>query len=318
VKVDKTLVASVALHVLVIGWGLVSFSSKAFESTEIEAVPLEFVTDDQLSKMTAGTKTAEKNNNKPLVEKVAEAKPNEDAVGKISDKKAVVTDAAPDPVPKPPEKPVEKKPDPPKPVVEDKPKEEAKPAEKKPEQPKVDPIAEALKKDEAKKPPPKAEAKAMPPPPPIKKREYKFNTETIAALVDKRDPSRQAVTGETLNSNAALGLAKGTATSNVATWQNAFSDAVARCFNFPYNGQDAAQFEADIDIEMLPNGTLASEPVVVAVRGPSKSIATAMAENAKRAIIECQAYSVLPKQQYDSWKKIPMLFSLKDFLSTRN
>ena len=31
VKVDKTLVASVALHVLVIGWGLVSFSTKAFE-----------------------------------------------------------------------------------------------------------------------------------------------------------------------------------------------------------------------------------------------------------------------------------------------
>src|SRR3954454_22056964 len=31
VKVGKTLVASVALHVLVIGWGLVSFSSKAFE-----------------------------------------------------------------------------------------------------------------------------------------------------------------------------------------------------------------------------------------------------------------------------------------------
>ena len=31
VKVDKTLAASVALHVLVIGWGLVSFSSKAFE-----------------------------------------------------------------------------------------------------------------------------------------------------------------------------------------------------------------------------------------------------------------------------------------------
>ena len=317
-KVDKTLVASVALHVLVIGWGLVSFSSRAFEAVPEDSLPVDIISADQLAKVAAGLRSGAKENSRPLVDKVAEARPVDDAVGKVTDKKAVVTDAAPDPVPKPPEKPVEKKPDPPKPVVEDKPKEEAKPAEKKPEQPKVDPIAEALKKDEAKKPPPKAEAKAMPPPPPIKKREYKFNTETIAALVDKRDPSRQAVTGETLNSNAALGLAKGTATSNVATWQNAFSDAVARCFNFPYNGQDAAQFEADIDIEMLPNGTLASEPVVVAVRGPSKSIATAMAENAKRAIIECQAYSVLPKQQYDSWKKIPMLFSLKDFLSTRN
>jgi outer membrane biosynthesis protein TonB len=312
VKVDKTLVASVALHVLVIGWGLVSFSSRAFESVPEDSLPVDIISADQLAKVTAGMRSGAKQNPKPLVEKVAEARPVDDAVGKISDK-VVVTDAEPDPVPKP-EKPVEKKPDPPKPVVEDKPKEESKPAEKKPEQPKVDPIAEALKKDEAKKPPPKAEAKATPPPPPVKKREYKFNLETIAAQIDKRDPSRQAIAGETLNSNAALGLAKGTATSNVATWQGAFVDAVRRCFNFPYNGQDADQFEADIDIQMRPDGTLASEPVIVAVRGPSKSIATAMAENAKRAIIECQTYAFLPKQQYDSWKKIPMVFGLKDFL----
>ena len=31
VNIDKTLAASIALHVLVIGWGLVSFSTKAFE-----------------------------------------------------------------------------------------------------------------------------------------------------------------------------------------------------------------------------------------------------------------------------------------------
>ena len=135
-KVDKTLVASVALHVLVIGWGLVSFASKAFESVEVESIPVEFVTDDQVTKATAGIKTGKKENSKPQVEKIAEAKPNDDAVGKITEKKAVITDAAPDPTPKPPEKPVEKKPDPPKPVVEDKPK-DVKPAPQKavPEKP---------------------------------------------------------------------------------------------------------------------------------------------------------------------------------------
>ena len=98
-KVDKTLVASVALHVVVLGWGLVSFSSKAFESTEIESVPVEFVTDNELSKITAGIKSGKKENPKPLVEKVAEAKPVDDAVGKVTEKKAIVTDAAPDPAP---------------------------------------------------------------------------------------------------------------------------------------------------------------------------------------------------------------------------
>ena len=57
-KVDKTLMASIALHVIVLGWGLVSFSSKAFESVEIESVPVDFVTDDQLNKITAGSSTS--------------------------------------------------------------------------------------------------------------------------------------------------------------------------------------------------------------------------------------------------------------------
>jgi len=40
-KVDKTLAASIALHVLVIGWGLVSFSTKAFESVPEEPLPVD-------------------------------------------------------------------------------------------------------------------------------------------------------------------------------------------------------------------------------------------------------------------------------------
>ena len=41
----------------------------------------------QLSKITAGIKTGEKDNPKPLVEKVAEAKPVDDTVGKITTRK---------------------------------------------------------------------------------------------------------------------------------------------------------------------------------------------------------------------------------------
>ena len=182
-----------------------------------ESLPVDIISADQLAKVTAGMKTGKKENPKPLVEKVAEAKPVEDAVGKITEKPPVVTDTAPPPQPKVEEKPVEKKPDPPKPVAEQKPKEEPKP-EKKPEPPKVDPIAEALKKEE-KKPPPKPQAQAAKPPEPAKpKTERAFDQSKIAALLDKRDPSRQAVAGDTLNSNAALGLAKGTAADNSATW----------------------------------------------------------------------------------------------------
>ena len=145
VKVDKTVVASVILHVLVIGWGLVSFSTKAFVMPEEDTVAVDVISADQLAKVTAGIKSGKKENPKPLVEKVADAKPVEDAVGKVTEKAPVVTETAPPEV-KPVEKPVEKKPDPPKPVAENKPKDEPKPIEKKPDPPNVDPIAEALKK----------------------------------------------------------------------------------------------------------------------------------------------------------------------------
>ena len=322
VKVDKTVVASVILHVLVIGWGLVSFSTKAFVMPEEDTVAVDVISADQLAKVTAGIKSGKKENPKPLVEKVADAKPVEDAVGKVTEKAPVVTETAPPEV-KPVEKPVEKKPDPPKPVAEAKPKEEpkpkeeakkeeSKPVEKKPDA--TDPIADALKKEE-KKPPPKPQVQAAKPPPqPQKPKDRTFDSNQIAALLDKRDPSHQAVTGDTLNSNAALGTSKGKADAIVATWHGAFAAAVRRCFNFPYNGMDADKFEADIDIYMRPDGTLASQPTVAAVRGPSASIGHAMAESAARAVVQCQAYTFLPKEQYESWKYIGMTFSLKDML----
>src|SRR6516165_6915501 len=202
---------------------MVSFSSRVFESNPEESLPVDIISSDQLAHVMAGMKTGKKENPKPMVEKVAEAKPVEDAVGKITEKAPVVTDTAPPPQPKPVEKPVEKKPDPPKPVAETKPKEEPKPVEKKPDPPQIDPIAEALKKEE-KKPPPKPQVQAaQPQQQPQKPKERVFDQTKIADLLDKRDPSRQLATGDTLNSNAALGTSKGKAEAIVATWRGAFA-----------------------------------------------------------------------------------------------
>ncbi len=151
-----------------------------------ESVPVDVISADQLAKVMAGMKTGKKENPKPLVEKVAEAKPVDDAVGKITEKAPVVTETAPPPPPKVEEKPVEKKPDPPKPVAETKPKEEPKPVEKKPDPPKVDPIAEALKKEE-KKPPPKPVQAAKPP-----RAAEAEDQERHLRSVEDRSPARQA------------------------------------------------------------------------------------------------------------------------------
>ena len=147
-----------------------------------------------------------------------------------------------------------------------------------------------------------------------KPKERSFDPAQIARDLDKRAATRHELAGSALNASASLGSTSGTAANNVATWQGAFQGAVKRCFTPTYNGQDANLYEADIDIPMKVDGSLASEPVIVAVRGPSRSIAQAVAESAKRAIVQCQVYSFLPKQQYDTWKLIPMTFGLKDML----
>jgi len=75
VKIDKTLAASIALHILVLGWGIVSFSTKALEMAPEESVPVDVISADQLAHVMAGMKSGKKENPKPLVEKVADAKP---------------------------------------------------------------------------------------------------------------------------------------------------------------------------------------------------------------------------------------------------
>ena len=299
VKVDKTVLASVALHVLVLGAVLLSFSTRALEVKPEESVGVDISLESQVA---AGMKTGKKEEKKPLVEKVAEAKPVDDAVGKISEKQPVVTDTAPAPQPKVEEKPVEKKPDPPK-VVE-KPKEEPKPEEKKPE-PAVDPIAETIKKEQKKPTPPKPPVQAAKPPEQQKPKERLFDQSKIAALIDKRDPARQAVTGETLNSNASLGTSKGRAGDNSATWGAMFRRQVENCWKKPYGGIEQERPEVAFNIRLKKDGTLEAMPVPDGT--PSTPYARAYSDSALRAIIQCAPYN-LPAQFFEEWKAFVPVF----------
>jgi colicin import membrane protein len=303
VKIDKTLAASIVLHILVIGWTMVSFATKAFVMPDEDVVAVDVISADQLSHVTAGMKSGKKENPKPLVEKVAEAKPVDDAGGKITEKAPVVTDTTPPPQPKPIEKPVEKKPDPPKPVAEAKPREEPKPVEKKPDT--TDPIAEALKKEEKKPPKPQVQA-AKPPPQPPKPKERTFDQTKIAALLDKRDPSHQAATGDTLNSNAALGTSKGAAADNSATWGAMFQQQVERCWKKPFGGIESQNPEAAFSIRLKRDGMLESAPIPDGA--PATPYLRVYQESALRAIIECQPYN-LPAAYFDEWKYFAPVFT---------
>ena len=308
-KVDKTLVASIALHVLVIGWALVSFSARSLEAPPPESMPIDIISADQLSKITAGIKSGKKENPKPLVEKVAEAKPVEDDVGKIDEKKQVDTSSAPQPPPKPVEKPVEKKPDPPKPVTENKPKDEPKPVEKQPDPPKIDPIAEALKSEEAKKPKPKQEAKAAPPQPPKPKQERVFDQTKITALLDKRDPSRQSITGSALNASAALGSTRGHAATLSQSELDAMRARLASLWNVQPGIEHPEELFVTVRIRLGPDRRLAAPPEVVSTGSSPRY--QAAADAAKRAVLEGQPYTMLRDETYDQWKWMDIDFDPK-------
>src|SRR5262245_48586941 len=99
---------SALLHVVLIGWGLISFAASPLEATAQDYVPVDVISDEKLSQLTKGMKSGDKNEKKQLADKVGDTKPVDEAIGKIA-KQEVRTEAAPEakPVEKPPEKPVE-------------------------------------------------------------------------------------------------------------------------------------------------------------------------------------------------------------------
>lgn len=303
-KIDKTLTISIIGHVLVLGWGIVSFATRPFETTPAESMPIDIISADQLSKMTAGRRDAKEVAPKPEVEKVAEKKPVEDNIGKITEKKEVVTAAAKPPEP-PVEKPVEKKPDPPKP--EPKPKPEEAKVEKKDNKPKPDPIAEALKKDETKHKPVKKVERKIEPPKPRPRQEPKFNADKIAALIDKRDPTRQAMTGDALNNLPSAG-AKGEAAQLSQTEIDALRARLMQLWNPPVGVDHPEELLVRVVIVFKPDARVQTFRFVNNATTPT---AQAAREAALRAIMQGQPYNMLSPSKYDTWKEIDFTFDPK-------
>src|SRR5260370_6549721 len=231
-------------HAAVLLWSVWSLAAKPLPVSN-ESLPVDLVTASEFSKITAGTKSAPKAETaKPLVEKVAEAKPVEDPTAKVVEKKEVK--AAREPPPAPEAKPSESEP-------------EKKQAETKP-----DPIADALAKDEAKKPEPK-KADVKPPTPPKKPAPPtpKFDPKQVAALLDKRDSTRLAAAGETLNSAPSLGLSNGAAAQLSLSELEALRARLAQPRTGPAGAKEPQELVVLIRIKLQRDGTLAAPPMVL-------------------------------------------------------
>ena len=301
-------------HAVVLTWGLISFAPRTLDAKPTESMPIDIISSTEFSQLRAGSRTAPKAETpKPLVEKVAEAKPATNSAQKVVEKPEIISAFAPQtPTPPEPKVPEPKRTPPPLPA-EAKPEPKPKEVEKKDPEPKPDPIAEAIKRDEAKKPEPKpepkkVEAKKPEPKKPDPKPQPKFDATRIAALLDKREPQRQAATGDTINHTPSLGTATGSSPKLSQSEIDALRARLRDCWSPPAGAPNADKLKVPIVIRFKQDGTLAGPPEPET--RPHDAYSQAMVDSAVRATIRCQPYTMLSPAKYETWKEIMVDFSL--------
>jgi outer membrane biosynthesis protein TonB len=285
-------------HAAVLLWSIWSLSARPLPAVPSEALPVDIVSVSEFTQMTAGNKSAPKAEpQKPLVEKIAEAKPVDDPAAKVVEKKEV--NAAREPPPAPDAKPAESKP-------------EQKKAEAKP-----DPAADAPAKQEAKKPEPKkAEAKPPVPPKPAPTTP-KFDAKQVAALLDKRDSARLAAAGETLNPSATLGTSTGQSAQISLSELDALRQRLAQLWSPPAGAKDPQELVVVFRIKLNRDGRIAPGPWPQLVASANTPLAIAARESAARALNRGQPYDMLKPEHYEQWKDIEITFDPREMFGGR-
>jgi outer membrane biosynthesis protein TonB len=272
---------SAGLHVAVLLWATLSFTGETFKAAPADSLPVDLVSEKQFSEITKGIKDAPKpvEKPKPLVEKIAEPvpKPVEDLKAKITEKKEIKAAAQKQPEPAP--------------------------------EPKPDPIADKLKKVEKQQA--KVEPKPLPPrrPPIPHKPQPKFNPDKIAALLDKRDPTRVAATGATLSAPT-LGTALGSAARLSQSELDALRARLMALWNPPVGIQNPEDFVIRVRIQLSRDGKLSAPPEVI-THGSGQLFNTAR-DSAVRAVFRGQPFDMLKPEHYDTWKDIEVTFDPRD------
>ncbi len=285
-------------HLVVLGAALVSFAPSRPPLPKTESIAVNIVTDTKTSQMTQGTPTAPKDTQKPLVEKVEQPNTVENPAATVAPKEVTAsTDATPPPPP----------PDPPK-----------KEAAKKKAEPTRDLIAEALKKDDAKKPEQKKAADAKVPSPPKRppmpqtQPQPKFDPRQMQALLDKRTPQRKEATGATLNNTAAIGTPRGSARQLTQSELDALRARLAQLWSPPAGAQNPQELVVAIRMRLKPDGTLAAPPMVT-TSGQSPLFVAAR-DSAIRAVFRGQPFDMLRPETYEEWKDIEVTFDPRDMI----
>jgi outer membrane biosynthesis protein TonB len=283
---SKSTFISAALHTAILLWVLVAFPAAKIDQ-QLLSIPIDLAAPSEVTKLKAGTKGAK--DDAPLAGKPKEKQP--EAVKEVEAKKPEATAAVeqtsePQPKPKPEEKKAEK------------PNEAApKPEAKKP--------AEKPAKQKQAETPPKKPAPAKP------KRD--FNTDRIAALLNKiPDAASEAapvLPTEEPAPKKVGGQSNGTEMTMSVNEIDALRARIAQCWSPPPGGLGAEQIVVKLRMKLNEDGTLVGYPAVA--NSGSSPFFQAAADSAVRAVYQCQPYT-LPSDKYVLWRDMILNFDPSD------
>jgi colicin import membrane protein len=290
VRLDWTI--SACCHAVVLIAAVVSFAPVRLPSPPPEGIAVNIVSETDKSTITRGVETApEQEKPKALVEERGEERPVENPAAKVVPKREITAATETPPVPLP------------------------KAATKKKAEPKRDLIAEAIKKDDGRKPEPKQAASKTPVPPkrpPQQKPQPKFDPSQVAALLDKRVPQRKAATGDVINDTVALGSARGQAARLSQSELDALRARLAQLWNPPIGAGNPQELVVLVRMQLKRDRTLAAMPTITASGQSPTSIAARDA--AIRAIISGQPFTMLRDETYEQWKDIEITFDPREMI----
>jgi hypothetical protein len=269
--------------------GLVTLANSKPSDDLANYVPVQIVTDADVSRAAIGEKNAEKPEKpKPLADKIDQPKPVEQLAPKAADKPAITTNSTA-PLPQPQAKPAQK----PEPKTAEK-------QAKKAEQFKADKIAELLRKTD---PATTKDKKAAQTP--------KYDANQIAQLLDHRDPQRQLASADTLNNAPSLGAPNAAPNAQLSQTEiDALRERIRDCWSPPPGINSSTNIYVSLRVLFKPDGSLAQMPVVVA--GSASPLGPALAQSGMRALLMCQPFTMLKPEHYAQWKDITVDFNPRD------
>ena len=297
--------ASLGLHAAILAAALVVLPKPKYETPPVQAINVDISNITDTNKLTAMAPDAPDKVEKPAPKKAEIVKKTDETL-KVAEKEVTAAkEAQPEPPP-----PVEAKPTPPK------------------EPPKAEPppdttaLADLTKQIEETTPPPKPQPPKPAPPKPSKKppekpkKVVKLDTDKLEALLNKENDEKstnasEAVTdGQPTQGDKTLqGKDQGLSATAIA----AFVQKIRECWIIPPGAREG-NITVKVRIQLNEDGSVSGQPEVM--NGPGDYLFSTTAQSTITAILGCQNYDFLPKDQYDVWKDLVLNFNPNMFADT--